>query len=280
MEPQQIILVNSENSLVSENELAIITAAVGTLLKSVCSAWNRTHENIELLSWTVMKAAGQTPRADALSFFLIPDHQSIGDELKKYSEEPFRANGFICTKSILANSGVVIDPDGRRPSVAAALFKSIAEAIVNPNGSLWWQDPACGEFISAKICDPVESVPVVVTMTITPPPKDPEPAAVVESADPEMPPLEDAPVTINVALCNFVLPKWADAGAAEGSKFDFMGVLKTPFEVHPGGCTDKYEPISAPSQLHFGRKVPLWRRENRKVQYILDRVNARPGGSQ
>lgn len=280
---KQLIIVNSPGSSVPSAEIPIMMNAIATLLIEVCKSWNRLP-NLKLSIWDHLVTSGEAAQSDAAYYFLIDDYQNIPAALKAHSEPSGVAPkmaGVVLTRPILSASGITIDADGKRPSVAAALFKVIAESLINPIGNLWWQDPACGEFVAAKICDPVEGIPVVVTVTITPPPTATAHEKESKSED-EMPALESAssapaePQKINVALCDFVLPAWSDA-ASTSARFDFLGVLKSPFDVAAGGCTHKYEPQSGSApRLNFDRRVPAWRRESRKIQAVLDAVNLRP----
>lgn len=277
--PKQLIVVNTAGSGVTSAESLVMINAIATLLGEVCKHWNRSA-NLRLVVWDQMVASDESAADDAMRYFLVDDHQNISAAFKEHSEtngasHVVKMNGIVLTKPIFAAAGVVIDPDGKHPSVAAALFKAIAESLINPTGNLWWQDPACGELVAAKICDPVEGIPVVVTLTMTPPaPRDAKTEVVSEDGD-AMPPLESIePEKINVALCDFVLPAWSDA-ASSSSRFDFMSVLKSPFDVATGGSLCKHEPIVAAPRLTFDRRAPVWRRKSREVQMILDAINMR-----
>lgn len=278
IEAKHLIVVNTAGSLVSDIETPVMINAIALGLIEVCKAWNLTP-NIKLSLWNQMIAAGESAQSDAVYYFLIDDHQNTADVLRAHSKTRVRVGGIVSTKQIFAASGVTIDADGKRPSVAAALFKTIAESLINPAGNLWWRDPACGEFIAGKICDPVMNIPMIVTLTVAQ--KEEKFDELLESKldEPKLqsnePEKSAEPTKFNVALCDFVLPAWSDA-ASDDSRFDILGVLKSPFEVATGGCTQKYEPPSGlAARLNFDRRVPQWQRDSRKVQVVIDSINVR-----
>ncbi len=45
-----------------------------------------------------------------------------------------------------------------------------------------------------------------------------------------------------VPMTNFVTPAWFQSSAPAGSKFDFLGNLKAPFELAPGGYIGVFDP--------------------------------------
>jgi hypothetical protein len=78
---------------------------------------------------------------------------------------------------------------------------------------------------------------------------------------------QNEPIKVNVTLCNFVLPEWSNPHAREGTRVDFMGTLKRPFQVGIGGCCLKYESVSSITpRLTFDRQYPAWRRDLKRAQ--------------
>lgn len=178
MEPKQVIVINSPNSLVTDIDVRLMVTACNTLMCQVMAHW-KPGSSVSVILRADMLAAGVVPSEDAQRFFVVDEHQGISSAIAMYDETGFRSkenptgwnpSGFVFTRSILNNNGVALcdQANPNRPTVAMALFKSIAESIVNPFRNLWWNDPICGEFIAARICDPVEATPVIITLTYTP----------------------------------------------------------------------------------------------------------------
>jgi hypothetical protein len=169
MSNRQIIVINSPNSLVTDADVRLMVSACNTLIGQVVAAWTPGNA-VDIMFHADMIAAKVDTATTAQRFFIVDDPQGMSNALAMHDERDIKPAGFIFTRSILNNNGVALCDNANlsRPTVATALFKAIAESIVNPTRNLWWNDPICGEFIAAKICDPVESTPVTITITITP----------------------------------------------------------------------------------------------------------------
>lgn len=308
MAQKQIIVINSPNSLVSDNDVRHMIYACSSLMKHVVASWEIPERNI--MFHTDMTSIGVAPAPDAQRFFITDEPHGVTCALDLFGVT--NPTGFVFTRSILSNNGVPVcdNTNHNRPTVAAALFKAIAESAINPKRNIWWNDPMCGEFIAAKICDPVEAIPVIITLTYAPtapvveqkelgessetrkdthvapeahrdivhPARTEEPTNIAsEKTQPtnipehsnNVPATHQEPTKFDVVLCNFVFPAWSDPGSPDGSRFDFGNILKHSFQVGIGGCCSKYDsqPEVIP-RLVFDRRVPAWKRELTKANYI------------
>lgn len=128
--------------------------------------------------------------------------------------------GRVFASPVLDHGGdVLVGPQ----SVASVLSHEVIEAIVDPYVNLW-ADASTTESVALEACDPVES---------------------------------DSYLIHGVAVSNFVGPKWFDQNAQPGDHLDWLGRLKQPFTISPGGYV-VYRAAGQDQQM-FGDEFPEWK---------------------
>lgn len=170
---------------------------------------------------------------------MIGEDANVPGALAYHSEDGDVVDGYILTKTILANGGVPLFNAQNAlhgPTVASALFHELAEAFVDPTVNIWWQD-ANGVYYCAEVCDPVQDNNIVVSASL--PGQAPQ----------------------QVALSDFIFPAWKDPEAPEDGSVQMnqTNTLKAPFSLDKGGYLTKFDPAtdSSPQQV-FGRRAPSW----------------------
>lgn len=131
-------------------------------------------------------------------------------------------------------------------SVSSVLSHEVLEMYVDPFVNAWC-DNGRGLLVAQEVCDPVEA---------------------------------DGYKINNIQVSNFVLPEWFDTGVSRGEKYDFMGKVKAPFSMSPGGywvqmphgkTADKFNEtvgweiqvgfdVRGDGEVVFSPEMPEWRR--------------------
>jgi hypothetical protein len=113
----------------------------------------------------------------------------------------------------------------------------------DPPCDVWWKMPD-GREVAAEVGDPVEGDSYPVTVTI-------------------------AGHTRTIQMSNFILPAWKDP--ASKGPYDYLGLLKAPFAMTPGGYMIIRDPKTGETQdvfaaeadgahRHLGRKLLAMKR--------------------
>lgn len=282
-ERKQLIVINSPSSQCDDANVKVMLVACATLMTHVCNLWEKSG-NADLLLRSEMRANNIPQSRDSIRIILVSTSEEAHVSLEDEKNEGGNVIVIVPTKQIFSNGGSILGSRGE-PSVAAALFQAVCDLIINPSGNIWWNDYISGEFISGIICGPVEGEPVTVTVTISSPEtvRDEPIEDSSTSDDTNLPKLEDIAennqlkssdqkenlsvvqkelTTVNVTLCNFVLPAWFDPTSPANTRLDFLGTIKEPFQVSSSGYCIKFTQTSGSiPQIVFGRKVSVWKRE-------------------
>jgi CRP-like cAMP-binding protein len=92
-------------------------------------------------------------------------------------------------------------------SVSTVLSHEVCEMLINPSVS-GWSDSGRGWLVATEVCDPVQSSYYDIG---------------------------------GVSVSNFVTPDFFSPVVSPGDRFDYMGVLKAPFQIAKGGYVLNYE---------------------------------------
>jgi hypothetical protein len=130
--------------------------------------------------------------------------------------------GVVASQPELDNGGQMSTGDW---SVSSVLSHEVLEMFVDPNCNLWANNGK-GSVYTLEVCDPVEAPTYEVN---------------------------------GVSVSNFVTPAWFDPQAPTGSRFDKLGLVRSPFSILKGG----YMVYAAEGKEHqvYGDDFPQWRRE-------------------
>ncbi len=221
-------IVNDAREYVTDNQAEEIAAACQQqLAEDVAPAWN-----LQALSVTLYPDLEAVP-AGACSFVMRLVAQadqpgSLGYHNAFYSEVEC-APIIQSGCGVLSNSGAV--PDATVSSVASHEF---IETIVDPDVNLWVQTGKDDISDAFEACDPVQGNFYTKGL---------------------------------VQVSDFVYPQWFVAGGTEGGKFDHLGVLKSPFQVAPGGYVVQQTSDWTLSQV-FGDVEPRRRISRRRTRRL------------
>jgi hypothetical protein len=69
-----------------------------------------------------------------------------------------------------------------------------------------------------------------------------------------------------VPLSNFVLPSWFESFSPPGTKLDFLGLCKTPFEIRPGGYMPALNLLTRQWEQIMGQGQHSTRQRNRSAR--------------
>jgi hypothetical protein len=221
-----------------------MVTASNRLMADVAAVWGYAAPSVVFAA--DLAAAGKKPDAGAWLFHMIGEDANVPDALAYHTEEGGVVDGYVLTKTILMNGGVVLH-DAKHPlqtpTVASALFHELAEAFVDPTVNAWWQD-LNGVFYCAEICDPVQGNNVLIDVQLT------------------------GKAVQKVALSDFVFPAWRDPEAPDNGtvQMNYTKTLRGPFSLDQGGYFVKFDPTtdSQPQQV-FGRRVAPWVRASKST---------------
>jgi len=236
------ITVNVYNlsTTVRNDEVVLMNKACTHLLREVASSWNlRVSEMI------ISLMEGALPRKESVThndrrWTLIvadsPDQELDDATLAHYREESNRFIGFIFARSILNSGGSVVcgSSTDNAETVAAAIFRELAQMLVDSECNMWWRDRD-GTLWAGDIVNPVEGVPLLLS---------------IEGRD--------------VMLSSFILPSWRCGATVSETRFDRQYTLSRPFRVSERGYAITITP-SGERNIVWGEQYPLWKRAHRTL---------------
>ena len=181
------------------NIVSNMVAAVNTQLqKHVCPAWG-------LNPWQcIYYASPNLVPKDAYRIWLLNDADQAG-ALGYHDQDPSGVPyGRVFVNTTIDYGGT--DFTGSN-SVSVVLSHEACEIVGDPEINCWrQQDTPNLSFVCQELCDPVQEQSYVIPVNKQ-----------------------------NIHVSNFVLPPWFDYAPVKGAKFDYLGKLKKPFTMSPGG---------------------------------------------
>jgi hypothetical protein len=225
-----LIAVVNASTQVSNDDVNTMCQAVQIQLDlHAAPAWNQK-------SMTIRFYADKTTIPGYAWLVTILDSPDQAGALGYHDEVNDKINGFIFTKPVLDNGGVILY-DANNPqnvSVSSVLSHEVLEMFGDRFANFWADGPAIaqGDQYALELCDPVEGNSYVIDVNGK-----------------------------NVSVSNFIFPSWfnAQATAPTNMPFDYLKLLKAPFTMTAGG----YMIVRSANQAQqvFGEQVPNWKKE-------------------
>lgn len=133
-------------------------------------------------------------------------------------------SGKVFVKPSIDNGGSLFSGAN---SVSCTLSHEVIEMIPDPFIQLWALNFLKGFEVAYEFADPVES--------------------------------DEGYAIDGVSVSNFVTDRWFDSQCASNARFDFLGNLKAPFTLSPGGYMTLKNANTSPHQI-FGSEYPAWKK--------------------
>jgi hypothetical protein len=197
----RIAIINSSIDVSREQAAAMTAACALQLERDVKPAWAGASCEVRLY-----RRGAQLPRG-SLAIVIMSEYDDEEDRREGYlgyhtEDDNGVRYGRVYTKPILDDHGSVL---GLGNSISVTLSHEVIEAYVDPDMNLW-AEGGRGTFWSYEACDPVESSSYDVRAGGR-----------------------------SVGVSNFVVPAWFDLEHQRGERYDFLGKLRAPFDVHDDG---------------------------------------------
>jgi hypothetical protein len=235
-----LIAVVNESSLVSNDEVSLMTQAIQTQLNlHFCPAYNQKPIPVKFYS-DENKVPGYS-----WVIHIINDDKQVEGALGFHEEEKSgRIDGYIMCEPILSNGGAVMLFDPKNPAqytVSATLSHEILEVCGNEYCSGFF-DRGDGVLIAAEVSDPVEQISFQIEVNGTP-----------------------------IAVSDFVFPSYWNPRAKEpiNGPFNYLKTLHEPFSMLPGGY--QIQMRGGNERQVFGEAMPMWRRETKQKAFSRGR---------
>lgn len=234
-------IVNLSTNVSNDDVKKMVIAVQEQLKHDVAPAWGKDYWFVVFYS----DPKTMSPRAYPI---VIVDNDSTPGALGWHAEQGGKPYGKVMTSPVLNNGGVPLyDPKNpENISVASVLSHEVIETFCDPDINVWIDGPqiAQGSCYAMEACDPVENNSYTVKV------------------GKEL-----------VSVSDFVVPAYFnDQGANE--KFDFLGVLKAPFTLAPGGYMVVRQAPGTEQQV-FGHMKPMQWRLDMKAHKLGSRGKAR-----
>ena len=199
----KLAIVNA-STLVSDSDVRLMTSAVKKqVYLHALPAYGMSSKSVEI----VFVPTGGTAPADAYPIVIMDDADQAG-ALGYHTEDPGgKVWGRVFARPVLSNGGFAL---AGSLSVSTVLSHEVLETIFDLNVNMW-VDRYDNTFVAKEVSDPVEN--------------DEYPVDVQDHVG----------VSVHVSVSNFVTLTWFDPQADASSKFDWMGTVKAPLTMSPGG---------------------------------------------
>jgi len=192
----QIAIIN-KSTVVSDEDGSNMTAALNELLPIFCKDWS-----IPIFTAIYFPKETVVFPSNLYLVYLL-DTSGVEGSLAYHDLSLDIPYANVFTKSILSNDGVMLyEPTLNKPTVAQTLAHEVFELIIDPRSNTWWMNCNTGQLHAAKVCDPVQSNIVAVTLN----------------------------TGVNVGMSDWILPSWQDAQNTTGP-FNHNNTLTMPFEI-------------------------------------------------
>lgn len=220
-----IYLVN-KSKLITDSDVKLMVRACAYQLRYHASpAWRLNPTPVAY----AQHESDVPPGAWVLGVMDDPDQ---ADALGWHSEDKGVFYGRVFVRPVLENGGDALTAP---LSVATVASHEVLEIFVDPSCNRYAETEDPSTEIAVEVCDPVESSYYTVQ-------------------------IDSRKITVS----NFVFENWFDAQTRRGTKLDYLGECKSPFQMAPGG----YVVVKRDGQVsqEFSDKYPAWRKEIKKLQ--------------
>lgn len=222
-----IYVFNKSKEVTDPGALHAMVDATDRQLVKAARLWDRSSSRVVLVD-DLAEAPKDMP------VVVLLDDADQANALGYHDQTPDgRPYGRVFTRPTLSNGGTLITGPN---SVSCTLSHELLELWADPNVNGWF-DNEKGESFAFELCDPVEADSYEVK---------------VQGYHP-------------VSVSNFVLPAYFDSvPQATDVKFDYLGKLKAPFTMTPGGYLIKRAKNKITNV--FGKEYPSWKKAGKKHQ--------------
>ena len=222
------IAVINKSTFVNNANVALMTTACNTQLsRDVAPAWGKS-----IIPVTFYTDERNVPVGSAKIFIFDNADQegALGYHTETMQGQVF---GKIFARTIMQYGFPVLYNAQSRTSitVSSVLSHEVIELFVNPYVQLWADGPSTvnGNLYSFEACDAVESNIYQITVSGKP--------------------------NVTVSVSNFVYPEYFDTASPNGTKLDYMNLLRTPFTMSSGGYMAIRDASDNITEI-FGDKYP------------------------
>lgn len=198
MKSQQLFVVNG-STLVTDADVQRMTQACNRQIEQhAAPAWGKARVVTHFHAGRDLKSVQAAIPTQAWVIIILDDPDQAGALGWHWQDDQDRIYGEIFAKPCLSAGSTALTG---KYAVSSVLSHEVLETFGDPfcNG---WSDSGRGYLIAQELCDPVEA---------------------------------DTYLIDGVAVSNFVLPEWFDPTVSAGEKFDYLGKLKLPYAMTPGG---------------------------------------------
>jgi hypothetical protein len=224
-------LVNTSKDVSADQLAAMVVALQVQLRRDVPALWN-TPADLQVTSFA---AVGSVP--DGWWPILLTDASDEPDDLGYHADDSGRVYSQIQVGVIVGGGGAILDASKGGASVSTVTSHEMLETLMDSQTNLWLPYPNAGKpsTVAYEVCDPVQGSSYAINVSLPP-------AAAQD-----------------VWVSNFVTPQWFDADATAGASFDFLGTLRSPFTLGPGGYIVLQDGAGNTSDVWGDRRPPEWR---------------------
>lgn len=216
-----IVVVNHSTVITNSDAYTMALAANRQLRHDVAPIWGMLPPLV-----TYLPADPVLPGSAVLGIF--DDADQAGDLGWHTETAGGVVYGRVFARPVLDNGGDVMT---NQLSVSSVLSHEVIEVFLDPACSLW-ADDFQGTSYAREAADAVESDSYAVT-------------------------LGTGTSAVRATVSDFLTPAWFDPQAAAGSEFDFMRLVRAPFQVRPTGYTILMKDGAVTQR--FGAHYPAWR---------------------
>lgn len=221
------IYISNKSKLINSVDFNCMITACNALLPSFCKQWKLTCPIILQLS---------TPISENIIAVTLVDEKQIDVPQQHIIE----------VRPIITNGGVILYKDETTITVASVVFAEICNLLLDPSSSGWWLDLSSDIntplYYSYEVCDQVQTNIIKIIVGVS-----------------------NSKNGVNVGLANFIFPSWKDS-TATNVQFDYLNILKSPFECLDSGSIIKFSPSCGVVQT-FGKNVPNWLKNFKMESY-------------
>lgn len=262
-----VFVVDNKSTVVADADVRIILLACTQVLPLVATAWSKIPPRI-----LFAKDIDSVP-SEARIICIVDQYPASASDGARC--------GYVCAGVILQNGGDVIWAKSGA-TVAAALFRELANTLVDPDCNLWWKvsdnlsyaaevtGPVYGQIIGVLLnhgnpgytdasvfekkaegggsaSSPVR--PYLLT------PSDEQ----CSGCPPQATPMNGGSPLVIVGLSDFVYPSWRDSDAMANSRLSQSGLVQHPFQVsEKGSIVILTDGDGGSLGIIHGKKVPIW----------------------
>jgi hypothetical protein len=223
----RIAIINKSTYINNTNANLMTTACNTQLSRDVAPAWGKGAIPVTFYSDERYVPSG----AAKIYIFDNADQEgALGYHTETMQGQVF---GKVFAKTIIQYGFPILYNTQNRTSitVSSVLSHEVIELLINPYVQLWADGPSTvnGNLYSFEACDAVESNVYQITVSGKP--------------------------NVTVSVSNFLYPEYFDTASPNGTKLDYMNLLRNPFSMTSGGYMVIRDASNNITEI-FGDKYP------------------------